>query len=248
MKAKFLLLGALVSSTFSGNANAAEFMWFDSDHSSYNGDYLSGQALTFTSSSVTAKVTAWSIGSDNKISQAQLGVWSEGIGVKNGSGDNSHTIDNSGRQDFIVIQFDKLVQLANANFKTGWHGFNDTDATIGYLTSAAPFSTPVSLNGAPISSLSSYNLFASGGMGNSGNNSRNINPDGNLGNVWLIGASFNNPEGSKKLDGFKFEKLSFSVAAVPEPSTWMMMILGFGFVGGALRTAKRQQKVSVFYA
>lgn len=244
MKASFWLLGALASTTVSGTANAAEFMWFDSDHSSYNGDYLSGQALTFTSPSVTAKVTAWSIGSDNKISQAQLGVWSEGIGVKNGSGDNSHTIDNSGRQDFIVIQFDKLVQLANANFKTGWHNLYDTDATIGYLNSQAAFSTPVSLNGASLSSLSSYNLYASNG----GNISRNINPDGNLGNVWLIGASFNNPEGSKSLDGFKFEKVSFSVAAVPEPATWMMMILGFGFVGGALRSDKRQRKVSVSYA
>ena len=29
--------------------------------------------------------------------------------------------------------------------------------------------------------------------------------------------------------------LSFSSAAVPEPSTWLMLILGFGLVGGAMR-------------
>lgn len=35
-------------------------------------------------------------------------------------------------------------------------------------------------------------------------------------------------------------------AAVPEPATWAMMILGFGLVGSTLR--RRQQKVSVSYA
>jgi hypothetical protein len=35
-----------------------------------------------------------------------------------------------------------------------------------------------------------------------------------------------------------------SVAAVPEPATWGMMILGFGMVGGAMRSARRQPKVT----
>lgn len=38
------------------------------------------------------------------------------------------------------------------------------------------------------------------------------------------------------------------VAAIPEPGTWAMMLLGFGFVGGAMRTAKRRQKVTVSHA
>ena len=36
-----------------------------------------------------------------------------------------------------------------------------------------------------------------------------------------------------------------SFAAVPEPATWGLMILGFGLIGGALR---RRQKVAVRYA
>lgn len=39
-----------------------------------------------------------------------------------------------------------------------------------------------------------------------------------------------------------------SVSAVPEPGTWAMLLLGFGFVGAALRTGKRRTKVSVAYA
>jgi hypothetical protein len=42
---------------------------------------------------------------------------------------------------------------------------------------------------------------------------------------------------------FNFADLSasynFAVAAVPEPATWAMMIGGFGFIGGALRSRRR---------
>jgi hypothetical protein len=37
-------------------------------------------------------------------------------------------------------------------------------------------------------------------------------------------------------------------SAVPEPAAWAVMLLGFGFVGGAMRSAKRRHKVSVSYA
>lgn len=42
--------------------------------------------------------------------------------------------------------------------------------------------------------------------------------------------------------------VSLNVAAVPEPATWAMLLLGFGFVGGAMRSAKRRQKLTVRYA
>jgi hypothetical protein len=37
-------------------------------------------------------------------------------------------------------------------------------------------------------------------------------------------------------------------SAVPEPATWAMMFLGFGLIGGAMRSAARRQKVTVTYA
>ncbi|OBX19715.1 hypothetical protein A9995_03880 [Erythrobacter sp. QSSC1-22B] len=37
-------------------------------------------------------------------------------------------------------------------------------------------------------------------------------------------------------------------SAVPEPGTWAMMLLGFGFVGGTMRSAKRRQRMTVSYA
>jgi hypothetical protein len=35
---------------------------------------------------------------------------------------------------------------------------------------------------------------------------------------------------------------------VPEPATWAMMLIGFGFVGGAMRIRRRKHSVSVSYA
>lgn len=48
--------------------------------------------------------------------------------------------------------------------------------------------------------------------------------------------------------GLRVEFLGSQIAAVPEPSTWAMMLLGFGFIGGAMRSAKRRQKFTVSYA
>jgi hypothetical protein len=39
---------------------------------------------------------------------------------------------------------------------------------------------------------------------------------------------------------FEFDDIAAAVSGVPEPSTWAMMILGFGFVGFMLRNGRRQ--------
>ncbi len=41
-----------------------------------------------------------------------------------------------------------------------------------------------------------------------------------------------------------FETDNFAIAAVPEPATWAMLVLGFGLLGGAMRTRTRQAVVS----
>lgn len=39
-----------------------------------------------------------------------------------------------------------------------------------------------------------------------------------------------------------------SVAAVPEPATWAMLLIGFGFMGTFLRSQKRQKRMRMNYA
>lgn len=50
-------------------------------------------------------------------------------------------------------------------------------------------------------------------------------------------------------DAARFSIVTFTPTpgAVPEPGTWAMLLLGFGFVGGAMRLAKRRQKLTVSY-
>lgn len=228
---------------------AAATIWFDTDHTAYSGDYATGQSLVFSGGGVNVRASAWTIDSGNDIDPAKLGVWSPGLGVNNGTGDNSHTIDNSGYRDFVLLQFDQVVELDNAQFRTGWHNMYDTDATIGFAMTALPFGAAPVLNGNPTTALNALGLtrYESGSWGNSYDSYRNINPGNNVGNLWLIGASFSNPEGAWKHDGFKLEKLTFEVRTpLPEPSTWLMMILGFGLVGATMR-AQRRQKLTVSY-
>ncbi|MCE7797168.1 PEPxxWA-CTERM sorting domain-containing protein [Sphingobium sufflavum] len=44
--------------------------------------------------------------------------------------------------------------------------------------------------------------------------------------------------------GSSFDIFSFSFAAVPEPATWMMLILGFGAIGTAMRRRRTTDRVS----
>ena len=44
------------------------------------------------------------------------------------------------------------------------------------------------------------------------------------------------------------DNVRLDVSAVPEPATWAMMLLGLGFVGGAMRSRRRKQNVAVRYA
>lgn len=48
--------------------------------------------------------------------------------------------------------------------------------------------------------------------------------------------------------GLRVEFLSSSIAAVPEPATWAMMILGFGLIGGAVRSRKANVTTRVAFA
>lgn len=59
---------------------------------------------------------------------------------------------------------------------------------------------------------------------------------------------YNYSQASVEYAGITTQVLPPPTGAVPEPATWAMMILGFGFVGGAIRSAKRRQKLSASYA
>lgn len=201
---------------------------------------------TFTGDNGTqVRVTAFSIDSGGIIRSGQLGQWSGGLGVQH-SGDESHTTDNIGRKDFFLLFFDNYVEVGNATFTTNFKFNNgncclgDTDATVGARNSGGAWNGDLSgLIGQNQSVLAPLGLYSSNSSSTNSTQTRDINPLNLTGNLWLVGASFNDasPE-----DGFKFKSLAYTVAPppVPEPSTWALLILGFGGVGAAMR--KRRQR------
>jgi len=60
--------------------------------------------------------------------------------------------------------------------------------------------------------------------------------------------TFNLAQNSGNPAGLRVEFLSSAIAAVPEPTTWAMMILGFGLIGGAMRSRKANVTTRIAYA
>lgn len=116
------------------------------------------------------------------------------------------------------------------------------------------FTDPAGASGAPVSGstfgfiapLTSCGVLA-GGCGRvswDGPSTFSFGTGGQF-SVKLFDATFGTP-GSANVKG-RFTLVSDSVSAVPEPSTWAMLLLGFGFIGGAVRSTRRR-KGSVCYA
>ena len=69
----------------------------------------------------------------------------------------------------------------------------------------------------------------------------------NRGNRQIIGTGYLPPNYSTVVDsGLTYAKFTLQVpAAVPEPATWAMMLVGFGMIGGTARYRRRSVKASL---
>jgi PEP-CTERM motif len=242
-----LAAGALVASTLVPSvASAATVIFSLTGMSASNGS--AGNFATQTRSlggsfgNLNVRISAFSIAGTSGSGAVQnsiLGIFGSGLGAtssdENGSG-NTHTLDNQNRRDFLIFQFDQAVRLESATFSPfalSGQG-NDTDFTVGFGTTALAANASLNLNGASFSTLSS--LFGGGFTnytGGSGTNTKSLSLANSYGNIWMVGASFANPDNT--LDSFKLSQLQATTAPVPEAATWMMMIAGFGVVGASLR-------------
>lgn len=224
-----------------------------------NGSFSNGgQVFNVAVGSITVKVrvTAWSTAGTSNLSEVKKGTvqaYSNGLGVTSfgelGSSP-SHTIDNKGNKDFLIFQFDQPVELNSAKFTTYNMGssLTDGDATIAYGNTATNWNNDLLAGTSTYSQLSLVfgNSFEASNVAAKSNQTsliRQLNDGNKIGNSWLIGSAFVNPnmDGCKSwssntcFDGFKLSNISVIAGAVPEPSSWLMMIMGFGFVGYSLR-------------
>ena len=200
--------------------------------------------------------------SNDTVTQATLKLWDGGLGVKNmyeedtqpnhaidngmGTRQNPNTEYNDTRYmvDFVMMQFNWDVDVNSMT--TGWaSGDWDASLRVGAGNPGA-WNGSLGLNGANVFGssnngsieLSDYVNIADASLNSSGPltpYSRNVNSNDQHGMMWMIGALY----GTEDDDFFKLDMLNVSVfPTVPEPSTWMTMILGFGFVGSTMRRRK----------
>ena len=202
-------------------------------------------ATVFTSVTGNYKVsvTAWTATAGGVITPANLGAYGSGLGVtapgtvaSGGDGDgtinNLHTIDNKDTYDFIILNFDRTVLPGTAIFTPFTvSGSTDNDAAVSIVNYNMPYGTP--LTPATITALFPVSGFSE--LNNNSTAARSVNPNGLTGNLMLVAADFINPG---TIDGFKFSTLT--VTAVPEASSWALMIVGLGLIGAGARQRRRR--------
>ena len=206
---------------------------------------------------VNLRVSAWTWDGKN-VTDAYLGNNTASNGglfdinrTEGKGGGNTHTIDNQAGFDFLLFQFDRNVQLtgvtANA-FAIGSKGV-DNDLTIGRSVSLGGSwdAAPTGLNNMAVGNMAKLfqaqrDIDSSYTKGTLDVN-RVLNPAGTsaiTGKVWMISASLSRPDTT--IDSFKLDTLKIQtnstmgvLGPVPEPATWLTMIVGFGAIGGVAR-------------
>lgn len=225
-KAALLAAASLIAS-----AASAETFGFDTGGTNSSNTY--GNVRTFIGSSGTkVEVTGWSLTSGGTLAAAYVGQYANyGLGVTDTAEDGSapgHTIDNSGRFDFLVIQFEQPLNVTNLGL-TAW---GDTDITWAVGSTATAFSSTLSFaNWTAVDNA--FNAFqASNGNWMSDGSAFSRVIAGSPGNLFFVGGAMPNPD--QNSDYVKLKSLT----AVPEPASWAMMIGGLAVVGSAMRRRK----------
>ncbi len=252
----FLLFCAMLASAFvsASAAQASTVITFPMNSSGTGNSAGRVYTVTVGSTTVKVRVTAWSTTTTlatGTVEKGAVQVYANGLGassVGESTGSPHHTIDNLVKKDFLILQFDQLVELEAAKFTTYNMGSTryDGDATVAFGTTNSSWLTDPLANTSTYAQLAALfgNSFAASNVNSTSGqtaNTRLLNSGNQTGNIWLIGAAFSNPaencgagQNQLCLDGFKLSNIKVQTA-VPEPATWMMMILGFGLIGAALR-------------
>lgn len=94
--------------------------------------------------------------------------------------------------------------------------------------------------------------------GTTGSITKSVNTNGNnffgiygdAGEIFTSAGFLANPSttGISEMKQLRLGGVGELAAAVPEPATWALMLLGFGFVGGAMRSRRKDGNVRVSFA
>ncbi len=121
-----------------------------------------------------------------------------------------------------------------------------------YNENNAFYGNAPTINGSSFSGSSPCGAFSGGAfstrLGTTGTGSNCLTPSASPWTTYNIGFQASNSGAFRLIfgdqsvggdnQGALLDNISLSIAAVPEPATWAMMILGFGFIGASLRRRK----------
>jgi len=192
--------------------------------------------LTIAGQAVNVQATGWRL-SGSTITNGFLGAYSGyGLGVTNraeGGSSPGHAIDDSNGLDFVALQFDRDVILTQLGLKA--INSYDTDASIYRGTAAGSFGSGLGLHNANVSVLNAMLAGSFDSLGSTSSRTAVFNAANQSGNLWIITPYTG--DGSK-VDLFKLRSALVALPQpppVPEPATWLMMLLGFFATGAAMR-------------
>lgn len=246
-----------VIDTTTGKVNNATIAYGGSGYSTVNYSVAS----TDNKSTLNVKATAWSRDGNGNYTAGKIVSWgADGLGIYQAgenTGSNLHQIDNVNGWEFLVLQFDQAVSLQSAvlkSFQVTGLNYVDSDAFVGWSSAAFNSAMSASTLVANEKTLASTGNFfnsdstkyaattavsvANGNLVQTQTQTYNLSPS-KAGNVWIIGGSYWGPDNNN--DAFKLNQIKVT-SGVPEPTTWMMMILGFGLVGAAVRRRRGSDK------
>jgi hypothetical protein len=182
-------LGSGAETTFNFSGNSAT-------------DGTDGNIRTFTSGGVSVKASAWSRDSAGVWETAYLGSYGGGLGVTDRSetgSDNSHTVDNTGRDNYVLFEFSETVVVDEAFLG---YVVNDSDLRIWIGTLSDPFNNHQALSDEFLSDLGFTEVNETT---LSTTRWADLNAGGLSGNVIVIAANTAEPTTE---DNFKIEKLT----------------------------------------
>lgn len=162
-------------------------------------DGADGNVRTFTAGGLSVNASAFSRDKTSGAwSAAYLGAYSGGLGVTDSSegsgGNNSHTVDNNGRDNYVLLEFSETVVVDSAFLG---YVVGDSDVTVWIGTKTDPFNNHLTLSDAVLTSLG----FTEVNLGGSTTRTADFNAGQLSGNVLVIAAKINDGD-----DQFKIEK------------------------------------------
>jgi len=188
-----------------------------------NGD----DSLTFTMGALTVNVSGYRLSNfdtalefqtavevNDQVGQNGSGLVFDAEGIFSGAGGgDDHEVDGANTNEVVVFSFNRAVNVSQVNFDFAGGNFRAFNN--------------IDFTGPGIDGTEVFSGPVGGGF-----QITNFNPVLGPSDTFALGAFGND-------DFFKIRTLT--VSAVPEPATWLMMIVGFALVG--LARKRRQQNV-----